>query len=260
MKFHAIIAAIFLFQLAGAAAFEPAFAKNGKQLHFGVDGTYPPFSHRNLDGGFTGLEIDIANAVCKSLKVECSLVQFQWDNLVAALRAKKVDLVIATMRDSRENRKLVEFSIPYLQIPSAIIVRKDSILSGLDVEDLRDAQIGVIKSSPHGEYIRIHRPLTHLKLFENEKDYFVDLINKRLDGVIGNPVILDHWLHSIDGAGCCRMLGTLPIDPQINGEGFSIVVAKDNAKLLKKVNTALKSMRASGKSDQIIRSHLPYLR
>jgi len=260
MNFHAILSAFIGMGMVIASLGGVATAKDGKKLHIGVDGTYPPFSHTNLDGEISGLDIDVAKAVCKIIKVDCTLEKFKWDNLSAALRAKKIDMVIATMRENPENRKLVEFSMSYLQIPSAIIVRNDSILSGIDVEDLKDKQIGVLKSSPHGEYIRTHRPATVLKLYENEKEYFDDLINKQLDGVIGNPIILDDWLQTKDGLRCCRMLDTLPHDPQINGEGFAVAVAKDNDRLMKRLDKALKSMRASGELAEIIRAHLPYLR
>ena len=260
MNFHGILSAFVGMGIVIATLGAVATAKDGKKLHIGVDGTHPPFSHANLDGEISGLDIDVARAVCKLIKVDCTLEKFKWDNLIAALRAKKIDMVIATIRENPQNLKLVDFSTAYLQIPSAIIVTNTSKLSGIDVDDLRDKQIGVLKSSPHGEYIRTHRPATVLKLYEDEKEYFDDLINKQVDGVIGNPIVLDNWLQSKDGLRCCRMLDTLPHDPQINGEGFAIAVAKGNDNLLKRLNKALKTMAASGELAEIIRAHLPYLR
>ncbi len=237
-----------------------AYPKDKKEYRIGIDGTYPPFSHRNLDGEYLGFDIDIANALCQAMKIKCTLVKYEWNNLLAAVRGKKVDFVIASVDITRPRRELVDFSAPYLQTPSAIVVGKDSILSGLDIEDLRDAQFGVLKSSPHGEYIRTHRPDTHIKLYENEADYFVDLANRKLDGIVGNPILLNDWLKTSDGKNCCRLLGTLPHDDQINGEGFGIAVEKNSDKLLKRINKALKSIRKSGKYAKIMRTHLPFLK
>ncbi len=237
-----------------------AYAKDDKEYLIGVDGTYPPFSHRNLDNEFIGFDIDIVDALCQTMKIKCTLVGYEWSNILAAVRGKKVDFAVASIDITGPRRKLVDYSDPYLQIPSAIVVQKDSILSGLDIEDLRNAQLGVLKSSPHGEYIRTHRPDTHTKLYENEAGYFVDLANRKLDGIVGNPVLLNDWLQTADGKNCCRMLGTLPHDDQINGEGFGIAVRKNSDKLLKQINKALKSIKKSGKYAKIVRTHLPFLK
>ena len=243
-----------------SAPIGPANAQSAKQLRVGIDGTYPPFSHRNLDGEYSGFDIDLTQVLCQAMKVKCTMVQFDWDNLIAALRGDKVDFVIAAIEISQQKRELVAFSEPYLAMPSAIIVRKESILSGLEVEDLKDAQLGVLESSPHGEYLRTHRPQAHVKLYQDENDIFVDLINRQVDGVIGNPVILGRWLQSKDALECCRWLGTLPHDPLINGEGLGIAIALENDKLQSRLNKALKALGKSKKWTKIIRTHLPYLK
>ena len=237
-----------------------AVAKQAKPLRIGIDGTYPPYSHRDLDGEYSGYEIELVSALCKAMKTKCELVQYDWENLIAAVRGEKVDFAIGAIGINSKRLEFVTFSQPYLQIPSAVIVRKDSILSGLDVEDLSDAQFGVLKSSPHGEYLRTHLPDTHITLYENEASYFVDLANRKLDGVVGNPILLFNWLQSQDGQICCRMLGTFEHDPQINGEGFGIAIAKNDEKLLKKLNKALDKIHTSGRHSEILRAHLPYLK
>ncbi|MCP4184279.1 MAG: transporter substrate-binding domain-containing protein [Hyphomicrobiales bacterium] len=237
-----------------------AAAQEKKEYNIGVDGTYPPFSHKTIDDRYVGFDIDIAHAICKTLSIKCNLASFKWSNLLAAVRGKKVDFVIATIAITDARRELVDFSDPYIQIPSAIIVRNNSIFSGIEVEDLRDAQFGVLKSSPHGEYIRAHRPETHIKLYDSQAEYYVDLTNRQLDGIVGNPILLDAWLQTADGKACCRMLGTLPHDNQINGEGFAIAVEKKSKELLKQINKALNTITQSGQIDKIQRTHLPFLK
>ena len=240
------------------AAISTATAQDKNEYRVGIDGTYPPFSHKTIDEEFVGFDIDITRAICKTLKVKCELVSFKWSNLLAALRGKKIDFVVATLAITNARKELVDFSNPYIQIPSAIVVRKNSILSGIDVEDLRDAQLGVLKSSPHGEYIRVHRPKTHIKLYDSQVEYYIDLTNRQLDGIVGNPILLDDWLQTADGKACCRMLGTLPHDSQINGEGFAIAVEKNSGQLLKQINKALETIAQSGQLAKIQRTHLPF--
>lgn len=249
-----------LFAGSNLAGVLQATAQDKTEYRVGIDGTYPPFSHKTIDDEFVGLDIDITHAICKTLKVKCKLVSFKWSNLLAAVRGNKVDFVVATIAITNARRELVNFSDPYIQIPSAIIVRNNSILSGIEVDDLRDAQFGVLKSSPHGEYIRTHRSKTHIKLYDSSAEYYVDLTNRQLDGIVGNPILLDAWLQSADGKVCCRMLGTLPHDSQINGEGFAIAVEKKSEQLLEQINEALTTITRSGQLAKIQRTHLPFLK
>ena len=282
MYLRALIAFLFLIEGAIISTGNVSNAKNHNHLTIGIDGRHPPFSHQNLDGEFFGFEIDLAKLLCKKMKAECTFVQFDWSNLIAAVRGEKINMAIAAIRIDTARSNLVEFSDPYLQMPSGVVVRKDSILSGLEAEDLRGAQLGVLKSSLHAEYIRTHLPQTHRKFYEAEKDFFVDLINKQLDGVAADPVLLDKWLQTSDGKTCCRMLGTFIHDAKINGEGFGIAIAKlisvlqpKNSRKAKKrkkrkvkieddllanVNEALEKIRASGEYKKLLRLHLPYLK
>ena len=52
-----------------------AQAKEWKKARIGVEGAYPPFSSVTADGKLVGFDIDIAWALCKSMKAECKLVQ-----------------------------------------------------------------------------------------------------------------------------------------------------------------------------------------
>ena len=250
-----ILVAIVLF----IASFGQASAQSGAPLRVGVDGKYPPFSHANIDGVLSGLDIDLALALCKSIKRTCNFAQYPFNDLLTALRAKKVDVVIGAIEINNQRRSQVEFSTPYLQIPSTMIVRKDSLLLDLKNEDLRDAKLGAINSSPHASYSTTHLPLAQLNLYKQDADFFLDLANGRIDGIIGNGILLSDWLATEEGTNCCKLLGTLPYDPQINGEGYGIAVDKDNPKLLTKLNGAIKSFKDKGRLPQIVHSYLPFL-
>jgi polar amino acid transport system substrate-binding protein len=58
-------------------------------------------------------------------------------------------------------------------------------------------------------------------------------------------VVLSQWVKS-DAGNCCKMLGTLPIDPVINGDGAGIGLRKGSDDLKKKLNDAIAAIRADG--------------
>ena len=236
------------------------YAQNNKPILVGVDGKYPPFSNVDIDGVLIGLDIELSMAICKKIKRTCNFVRYPWEDQLTALRAKKVDIVVAAVEINDQRRKLVDFSNPYLQIPSMIAVRKDTILLGVKNEDLQGAVLGVINSSTHALYAKTHLIQAKTKSYEQESDYFLDLANGQLDGIVGNAIIIDEWLTTPEGNNCCKMLGSLPYDNQINGEGFGIGVRKGEEKLLLKINGALRKLRESGKLKKIIHRNLPFLK
>ena len=91
---------------ATVAVFAPlAAAQAPAVLKIGVEGAYPPFSEIGTDGKLKGFDIDIANAMCERLKMTCTLVQAEFDAMIPALRAKKFDAIVASMRPLSRSRK-----------------------------------------------------------------------------------------------------------------------------------------------------------
>src|SRR4028118_310035 len=110
-----------------AAALALAFTVSAQaqtKLRAGVEGNYPPFSQISPDGKLSGFDIDIANAVCAEMKVECTLVQQEFDGIIPALNAKKFDMIVASMTITDERKKAVDFSDPYYDVPSRWVAKK----------------------------------------------------------------------------------------------------------------------------------------
>lgn len=73
----------------------------------GVKADYKPWGFRNSDGSLAGMEIDMANEVAETMGVDIELVPVQSSNRMQFLEQGKIDLMIATMSDRADRRKIV---------------------------------------------------------------------------------------------------------------------------------------------------------
>ena len=92
---------------ATAAAGVDAIKKRGT-LIVGVKADYKPFGFRDPSGAIIGLEPDLAADLAKRLGVKLELVPVVSANRIEFLQQGKVDLLIATLSDKPERRRVVQ--------------------------------------------------------------------------------------------------------------------------------------------------------
>jgi polar amino acid transport system substrate-binding protein len=73
----------------------------------GVKADYKPWGFRDSSGKIVGMEIDMAQDVADALGVKLELVPVQSSNRMQFLQQGKIDLMIATMSDKADRRKVV---------------------------------------------------------------------------------------------------------------------------------------------------------
>ncbi len=100
--------------------------KRGK-LVVGVKADYKPFGFRDPSGAIIGLESDLAADVAKKLGVTVELVPVVSANRMEFLNQGKIDLMIATMSDKPERRKVVQIIEPFYYSDAVnILLKKDA--------------------------------------------------------------------------------------------------------------------------------------
>ncbi|MCP8893630.1 ABC transporter substrate-binding protein [Shinella daejeonensis] len=227
------------------------------KIVIGTEGAYPPFNNLETDGTLTGFDIDIAKALCEEMKAECTFVTQDWDGMIPALIAKKFDAIIASMSITEERKQQIDFSKKYYNTPPAIVVPKDSDLTEASYEAFDGKSLGAQSSTTHGNYAEAHMKGADIKLYPTAEEYKLDLVNGRIDGAIDDVVVLSEWLKTDEGA-CCKMLGTLPVDVAINGEGIGVAVRKGETDLADRFSNAIAAIRDNGKYQEINAKYFPF--
>src|SRR5262249_32392569 len=96
-------------------------------LIVGVKADYKPFGFRDPSGGIIGVEPDLAADVAKKLGVKLELVPVVSANRMEFLNQGKIDLMIATMSDKPERRKVVQVIEPlYYSDAVNVLLKKEA--------------------------------------------------------------------------------------------------------------------------------------
>lgn len=96
-------------------------------LVVGVKTDYRPFGFRDPSGAIIGIEPDMAAEVAKKLGVKLELVSVVSANRMEFLRQGKIDLMIATMSDKPERRKVVQVIEPLYYSDAVNVMLADKV-------------------------------------------------------------------------------------------------------------------------------------
>ncbi|MCY4395672.1 MAG: transporter substrate-binding domain-containing protein [Rhodospirillaceae bacterium] len=78
----------------------------------GVKADYKPWGFRDPSGKIVGMEADMAKDVADAMGVKLELVAVQSSNRMQFLQQGKIDMMIATMSDRKDRRKIVGITQP----------------------------------------------------------------------------------------------------------------------------------------------------
>jgi arginine/ornithine transport system substrate-binding protein len=229
--------------LAALAFTVGAQAQTAGKLRVGVEGNYPPFSQLGADGKLSGFDIDIANAVCAQMKVECQLIQQEWDGMMPALNAKKFDIIVASMTITDERKKVADFSDPYYDVPSRFVA-KAGAFADHSPASLKGKKIIVLRNSPRAKYIQDNYKDSEVLLVAKEAEVYMELAAGRGDIGFGSSVVSgEAFLKKPEGKGFAQVGQPIVIGA---GGGVGIAMRKGEDDLRNKVNAALKGIKTSG--------------
>ena len=95
-------------------------------IRFLTTDDFPPFAFRDRRGILIGFDVDLAEAVCDVLKVQCAIQTRPFDTLVAGLKDGTGNAIIAGFDVEKAPAEGLIASQAYLKIPGRFVARKDA--------------------------------------------------------------------------------------------------------------------------------------
>lgn len=166
-----------------ALLFSFVVTAQAQDIKFAMEPTYPPFEMTNEKGEIIGFDVDIANAICKEIKANCSFQSQPFDGLIQGLRQKQFDAAISGMGITESRKKQVLFSDPYFASSAAFIAKK-----GVDFSTVKT--IGVQNGTTYQNYLAKEKKEYKVKSYASYQNAILDIQNGRIDAIFGDVPVL----------------------------------------------------------------------
>ena len=242
-----------------AATVALTFASNilaAEPLKMGVQAAYPPFNSKDASGQVVGFDVDIGNALCAKMKVECEVVAADWDSIIPALNSSQFNFLISSMSITDERKQLVDFTAPYYSNKLQFIASKAVTLNiGKDTirQDLNGKIIGAPRATLAAAWLQKNlADVATIKLYDTQAEANADLAAGHLDTVLADKFVSYEWLKSEIGKSY-EFKGS----PVLENDKIGIAVRKGDP-LLEQLNSALKEIISDGTYKKINDKYFPF--
>ena len=236
-----------------------AFAKDWKVIRFGVDPSYPPFESKAPDGSLVGFDIDLGNALCAKLNAKCVWVENDFDGMIPALRARKIDAVLSDMSVTPKRLQQIDFTNKISFSPTRMVAKTGSNLLPT-AESLRGKSIGVEQGTIQETYARTYFEPQGVKVvsYQNQDQVYADLKSGRLDASLQDEAQAGFgFLKTPEGQGF-EFAGPELEDPKILGSSAAIGLRKGDTDLRNALNNALAELLKDGTYQAIAKKYFDF--
>jgi polar amino acid transport system substrate-binding protein len=224
-------------------------------IRFLTTDDFPPFAFRDRRGVLIGFDVDLAEAVCDALKVQCAIQTRPFDTLIAGLKDGTGNAIIAGFDVERAPAEGLIASQAYLKIPGRFVARKDAAF------DLGPPSpkgfVGAVCGSAHASYLAHFFPDMHVACFNRMATPLIELKEGKLDAVFGDALSLSFWLNGPQSEDCCRFSGGAYLDDRYFGAGLAIVMKAEDRDLKFAIDYALREVYRAGTYEELYLRYFP---
>lgn len=221
------------------------------QLVVATNANFPPFEYHEIVEGedtITGFDIDLIHEIGKEIGKEIVIEDMDFDGIVAAVQAQKVDMAISGISITEERKEKVAFSDPYYMSTQTLLIQEDGE-EFANMDELKGKTVGSQLGTTSDDIISSFEGV-EVKKLNNATDAVQDLINGRIDAVIVDDSVALEFMKEREGL---KMI--VPEGLNIEDAPMGMIFPKEEEDLLNDVNGALQDLKDSGKLNEIIRKY-----
>ena len=217
------------------------------KLHMSTNAEFPPYEMVKGDGGFEGIDVEVAEAIAAKLGLELVVDDMGFDAALLAVQNGQSDIAMAGITVTEDRQQVMDFSDSYATGIQVIIVKEDSPIQTKD--DLANAdKIGTQDGTTGASYCADDYGEEHVTVYKTGALAIMDLLAGTIDAVVIDNGPAQEYMAANEGL---KILET-----EYANEDYAIGFQKGNTALLEAVNAALAELKADGTFQGIVDKYI----
>ena len=216
------------------------------KLTMSTNAQFPPYEMTTDDGGFEGIDVEIATAIAEKLGLELDILDPDFDSALLAVQQGKSDIVMAGVTVNEDRQLVMDFTDSYATGVQVIIVKEGSDVT---IDNMGEGLIGTQRGTTGNIYCTDDYGEEHVMAYDDGFTAVQALMNGQVDCVV------------IDNAPAQEFVKNNPgltiLDTEYANEDYAIGLNKGNTALLDAINTALNELISDGTVQTIIDKYIP---
>ena len=222
------------------------------KLHMATNAAFPPYEMISDNGGFEGIDVEIATLIAQKLGLELVVDDMEFGSVITSVQGGKSDIAMAGLTVAEERKQNVDFTESYATGVQVIIVPEDSEIATVD--DLANDKMIGVQDGTTG-YIYCSSPVEdggygedHVTSYPNGAMAIEALKGGKVDAVVIDNEPAKAFVQANEGLKI--------LDTEYIVENYAIGISKDNTGLRDAVNNALKELIADGSVQLIVDKYI----
>ena len=233
--------------------------KDAGVLKIGTSAEYSPYEfHKVVDGEdkIVGFDDFMVQEMAKDMGVKVEYTDMDFDGLLGALQADKVDIVLAGMTPDETRKKSVDFSEIYYTNSNVCIVSKGKEDSIKNSDDLKKLKVGVQKGTTQADYVTGDLGIEDATQLKKMPDLMLELQNGKIDVIVTGKAVAEINVKNYKNIA----IGNSTVGDEV-AETAAAAIKKsddkvDNTAFLKSVNDTIARLDKEGKTDEYMQQAL----
>ncbi len=222
------------------------------ELHMSTNAAFPPYEMTTDDGGFEGIDVEVADAIAKELGLTLVVDDMGFNAALTAVQQGQSDIAMAGITVTDERKEVMDFTDSYATGVQVVIVKEDSAIQTID--DLVGAEMIGCQADTTGYIYASDTPDNggygedHVTAYDTGALAVQALVNGQIDAVIIDNEPAKAYVAANEGLKI--------LEGEWVTEDYAIAVQKGNTALLDAVNAAMNKLKADGTFQKIVDKYI----
>ena len=212
------------------------------ELRVGMSGNQPPFSVTSKSGDLIGYEVDVAKLLANAMGVELNLVQKPFGDLLDALTAGEVDVVMSGMTMTPERNLRAAFVGPYIVSGKSILTKDKTLAQADETQDIDMASVKIValENSTSQKFVKTFMPKAQLITTKDYDEAVQMILNDEATAMVADfPVCALSVMRYGDQ-------GLVTLSEPLNIEPIGIAISPGDSLLLNMIENYLGALEVIG--------------